>query len=251
MPRALSKRVSPAPIYLPLIVAIGAQLLISALNLDRLLADTLFSLEGKQWLLRDHWLFSEVLHTGGRRISEAFLGLICLAWLSSAYIKGLRPWRRALGYLVFAPLTATLLVSSLKQLTGVECPWNLSVYGGDQPYIPLLQALFQYGDGACFPAGHASAGYAWVALYFAALELKPVWKWRCLGGALLLGVLFGVTQQLRGAHFLSHDLWSLIICWYASALLARVMLCRRIETGEQRSANGFQLVKQTESTGGR
>ena len=90
-----------------------------------------------------------------------------------------------------------------------------------------------------------------MALYFAALELKPVWKWRCLGGALLLGVLFGVTQQLRGAHFLSHDLWSLIICWYASALLARVMLCRRIETGEQRSANGFQLVKQTESTGGR
>jgi membrane-associated PAP2 superfamily phosphatase len=28
-----------------------------------------------------------------------------------------------------------------------------------------------------------------------------------------LGLLFGFSQQLRGAHFLSHDLWTLAICW--------------------------------------
>ena len=26
-------------------------------------------------------------------------------------------------------------------------------------------------------------------------------------------MLFGFSQQLRGAHFLSHDVWSAAICW--------------------------------------
>ncbi len=30
---------------------------------------------------------------------------------------------------------------------------------------------------------------------------------------LVAGLIFGISQQLRGAHFLSHDLWSLTICW--------------------------------------
>ena len=36
-------------------------------------------------------------------------------------------------------------------------------------------------------------------------------------GSVLLagaGLVFGSGQQLRGAHFLSHDLWSLAVCWF-------------------------------------
>jgi len=28
--------------------------------------------------------------------------------------------------------------------------------------------------------------------------------------------VFAATQEVRGAHFLSHDLFSLVICWYAA-----------------------------------
>jgi membrane-associated PAP2 superfamily phosphatase len=27
------------------------------------------------------------------------------------------------------------------------------------------------------------------------------------------GMVFGLSQQLRGAHFLSHDLWTAALCW--------------------------------------
>ena len=37
-----------------------------------------------------------------------------------------------------------------------------------------------------------------------------------------LGLLFGIGQQLRGAHFLSHDLWSLAICWTVSLVIFRL-----------------------------
>ena len=30
------------------------------------------------------------------------------------------------------------------------------------------------------------------------------------------GTGFGVAQQLRGAHFLSHDLWTAAICWFTA-----------------------------------
>jgi len=31
--------------------------------------------------------------------------------------------------------------------------------------------------------------------------------------------LFGASQQVRGAHFFSHDLFSLAVCWFSSAVL--------------------------------
>ncbi|GGB80254.1 hypothetical protein GCM10011352_02440 [Marinobacterium zhoushanense] len=118
-----------------------------------------------------------------------------------------------------------MLVALAKQMTGVECPWNLQPFGGTQVYLPLLQQLLQGGgDGVCFPAGHASAGYAWLALYFAAKTAAPRWRYAALAVGLGGGLLFGLSQQLRGAHFLSHDLWSMVLCWYAVMLLARLML---------------------------
>ena len=79
---------------------------------------------------------------------------------------------------------------------------------------------------ACFPGGHSSAGYAWVALYFFAWVVRPQLRGRLLATALLAGAIFGAGQQLRGAHFLSHDLWSLGISWLVAATLFLVMFPR-------------------------
>ena len=39
------------------------------------------------------------------------------------------------------------------------------------------------------------------------------------GGALMrhANMHIGIAQQLRGAHFMSHDLWTAGICWVAAA----------------------------------
>jgi len=99
----------------------------------------------------------------------------------------------------------------------MDCPWDLLRYGGHQPYI----GLFSHRPAdmpmtACFPAGHASAGYAWLSLYFFALLWRPAWRWTGLALGLGSGLLFGISQQLRGAHFLSHDLATALLCWLLS-----------------------------------
>jgi membrane-associated PAP2 superfamily phosphatase len=44
-----------------------------------------------------------------------------------------------------------------------------------------------------------------------------------LGFGLAAGLIFGLAQQLRGAHFLSHDLWALAISWLVALALHRMM----------------------------
>ena len=55
----------------------------------------------------------------------------------------------------------------IQTLTLLYCPWSLTRYGADRVYHSLFSLdPAATGSGSCFPAGHASAGYAWVALYF-------------------------------------------------------------------------------------
>lgn len=249
---AQMRAVAGPPLFLPLAAALVLQAFISSFQLDLALANLLYQLEGGQWLLRDNWFFSTLLHSGGRRVSIGLLLIVIAAFAASFFADGLRQRRRVIGFLMMAPLSATLLISWLKHVTGVDCPWDISVYGGDQPYRPLLSTLLMGGgDGACFPAGHASAGYAWVAVYFAAQAVYPAWQRRLLVAALALGALFGVCQQLRGAHFLSHDLWSLTLCWYTSVLFARLMLFGKPHAEGEDNESRFRRVEHIESTGSR
>lgn len=94
---------------------------------------------------------------------------------------------------------------------------------------------------ACFPAGHASAGYAWLCLYYFALLWRPSWRWAGLWIGLGAGLVFGISQQLRGAHFLSHDVATALICWLLSLglylIVKRVLTHRQLNHANRQEAN--------------
>jgi len=152
---------------------------------------------------------------------------LALVLAASLISRQMKLWRRPLAYLLLATLLSTAAVGLLKRWTNVDCPWDLLRYGGDRTYYSLfMHRPSILGQARCFPAGHASAGYAWTALYFFLLSTRPGWRWWGLGFALGLGALFGVTQQLRGAHFLSHDVCTLMVCWLIALALYLLMLGR-------------------------
>ncbi len=188
-------------------------------NLDKVVADYLYQLQGNTWLWKNAWLTENLLHKGGRNLSISLalfvLGALIASW---CYL----PWaglRKPLGYLLLALLGSSLLVSALKASLAISCPWEFDIYGGHLPYINVVQQLIQRNGEGCFPAGHASAGYSWIALYFFGLAFQSRLRWLGLAVALLTGLVFGIAQQIRGAHFLSHDLWTLAICWFCSLSL--------------------------------
>jgi len=209
---------------LPLLAFVAMQEAISRFSLDLRLADYWYRLEGGAWALRDHWLTSDLLHHGGRQLSFTLLGTVLLLLMLSWSHARLVRWRRPLAYLALATLTSVALVNLGKHLSHQDCPWSLVRYGGERLYHPLFGAPAGSDSDGCFPAGHASAGYAWLALYFVCLNGLPTRRHLALLPGLLLGLLFGLAQQLRGAHFLSHDLWTLAICWFSSLVLYRWLL---------------------------
>lgn len=198
----------------PLLALAAATVVLWTFGGDRWLADRLYAWEGHAWTLKSHLLTATVLHDAGKHATTALWLATAAAWLTATIRSSLAPWRRPLAYLTLTTLAATLLVSWIKSWSDVDCPWDLLRYGGARPWLGLF-ATRPAGlpRGVCFPAGHASAGYAWVATYFFARATRPHWRRWALAAGLCLGLAFGIAQQLRGAHFLSHDLWTLAICW--------------------------------------
>jgi len=204
----------------PLLVTLAASALLMAGGGDQWLADQLYRAEGHHWLLQNAWATRQLIHKGGKWLSAAATLVAILLCFHAWRHERAAAWRWPLLYLVLAVALGTGLVSLLKSVTNMDCPWDLVRYGGLREYVGLF-ASRPHGlpRGACFPAGHASAGFAWVSLYFVALLVQPAWRWRGLAIGLAAGAVFGVGQQLRGAHFLSHDLWTLATCWTVSLLL--------------------------------
>jgi len=204
-------------LWIPLALTLLASALLMGAGGDQWLADHLYRLEGQQWALQNAWLTAHVIHQAGKWASSAAALVAILLCVHAWRSERAAAWRWPLLYLVVAVALGTGAVSLLKSWTNMDCPWDLSRYGGTRAFIGLFASRPPgMPRGVCFPGGHSSAGFAWISLYFVALMMRPAWRWRGLALGLVVGGVFGFSQQLRGAHFLSHDLWTLATCWAVS-----------------------------------
>ncbi len=171
--------------------------------------------------LRENFLLSVILHDWGRRLSWLAALLLCLmVWWPVGPLRKLDAAARL--RLAAGTLLAALAVSLLKGLSPASCPWDLHDYGGLARYASHWTLRPDGGSGHCFPAGHASSGFAFLSGYFAFREVDAPVARAWLAAALGVGLLFGLGQQLRGAHFMSHTLWTAWICWVVAWLVQSV-----------------------------
>ncbi|KXU38509.1 phosphoesterase [Ventosimonas gracilis] len=213
--------------------ALGLPLLMMALlvvfephRLDFALAH-LFYQPGEGFIGRHSFLLESILHTKVKQLLIGF-GLCALAgFVLSLFIARLKPWRRDLSYLVLALTLCSSIVTPLKAATNVHCPWSLQVFGGDQQFRPLLGKTIESNKpGRCWPAGHASAGFSWLALFSLLRDRYPRSARVALVGALALGSLLASGRMMQGAHFFSHSLWTLLLDWVIGVLAYRLLLYR-------------------------
>lgn len=224
--RLLSPRFYRAHLLLPLLIFVVLSIALMGLHGDQWIAGHLYAWEGHAWRLQDDPILQGVLHSKARNFVKLCWYVLLAMWLLSlAPLRVARTLRWPLLYLVLSTIVSTAIVGWMKTWTTMDCPWDLAAYGGHDAYVGLFQARpAGYPMGECFPAGHASAGYCWLALYFFFLYFSPRLRWLGLAVGTSLGVLFGLVQQLRGAHFMSHDLWTAMISWGVALGLFQLLL---------------------------
>lgn len=211
-----------------------------ALQLDVPLARWFGSARGFAW--QHHWLLSDVLHDGARNLGWLLVFLLVLAirWPVGPLKRVTRSERVRL---VLGILLALLVVAGIKQSSLSSCPSDLLEFGGSADYVShWLWGVSDGGGGHCFPAGHASTGFAFIAGYFCLHDKAPKQARLWLGAALLVGFALGLVQQIRGAHYMSHVLWSAWFCWTsagASHAVSEYFALRRLAPEPDLTAGGM------------
>ena len=204
-----------------LIAGITLLLAVYWLKLDFIIADFIYS--QFEWQFKKSFVVEGLLHKFARIMLIAlYLGIIY------QLIKKISAANDPSGVynlfiLILAIGISVLVVTTAKRFIDVDCPWDLIRYGGDKPYFPLFKYNNSYLPSAhCFPASHASVGYSWIALFFYFKITQNKLKFKVLGLVLCMGLIFGFAQQLRGAHFISHDLWSFLLCLSTCMLVYKI-----------------------------
>lgn len=187
----------------------------------------LFYEPGVGFVGRHSWLLEDVLHDRIKQLVIAIGVLAIAGFLLSLLPTRLAQWRRSLGYLVLALGLSTSIVTPLKALTGVHCPWSLVEFGGAETFTPLLsERAPTLKPGRCWPGGHASAGFSLLALFFVLRDRRPRAARVALAVALGLGTVLSVGRVMQGAHFFSHNLWTLLFDWTICLACYRLVLYR-------------------------
>jgi membrane-associated PAP2 superfamily phosphatase len=189
-------------------------------NIDLALADAAYDVATHSFPMRHEWLAEQFNHV----ILKAVMSVLAAVAVLLALWDAVRPYRgwtasRRIGMRVVA-MSAVLVptvISLIKQASVSHCPWDLQRYGGTEPYVRLLEwTPAGINAGHCMPAGHASSALWLVSI--AAFWWPHRRRMAILAGAVMLtlGLAVGWLQQLRGAHFLTHTLWS---AWVACVLV--------------------------------
>ncbi|WP_317929796.1 phosphatase PAP2 family protein [Halioxenophilus sp. WMMB6] len=189
------------------------------LRFDEWLEAKIYTMEGgggSYFPWRDNFWLYDVMHQKGRSLVKKLFFLNLLLLLLSLFVKRLARYKSIFLFILLSTLFSTSIISFLKHHTTIPCPESLIEFGGTRHWINIWQVFEQdLPIGKCYPAGHASSGYAWLCLAFLFPPGSRKFYLSLLPGA-LLGLSFGIAQQFRGAHFISHDLLTIAICWLIS-----------------------------------
>jgi len=201
-------------IVLPVVILSTAIAGLEYFNIDYRFSQIFYDFNARQWPLRNNLLTKTIFHDWGQKLSIIMGVVIFIILLLSLFLEKLKPYTRHLLFLFIASVTGPIVIAVLKNSTHIYCPWSLQIFGGDKPYIKLFDTVnSSLPVGHCFPGGHSGGGFAFLSLYFYFMVVKPDYKYRGLAIGLFIGTIFALTQEARGAHFLSHDLSSLLVSW--------------------------------------
>jgi len=199
-------------------------ILFETTNIDLWVQDFLFNFETKTWILnRDEQFTKFIFYDGIKKLFIAIILSMIIALIFFKKSKLVQHYQQGLLIVCFSALTVTFVVSTLKAITNVPCPKDISRYGGNYPHITVSKhypSNFQQTEiKRCYPAGHAAGGFALLSLLFLFKKRKS----KAIAFISVMGISWSIGgyKMLIGDHFLSHTLISMIVAWLLILIIAK------------------------------
>ena len=194
-------------------------------HLDIFVQSFFYNFDSKSWLIdKDEPILKFFLYDG----MKIFLILIAVAILFSLIFlrkkKIIQEYKKGLIIVLLSAIFIPLMIGSLKAISNTPCPCNIVNFDGIYPDIKVFDSypkdFVQPSKAKCWPAGHASGGFALMACFF--LFKTQLNKKRALGVALVVGWSMGLYKMLLGDHFLSHTIITMIMAWLIILIIVKL-----------------------------
>lgn len=161
-----------------------------------------------QFYLRHHWALNDLGHHYVKYVLILVYSYFFIAFLASYKFQRFERNRYAFLYFFTMVVLSTSVIGVIKSQSNYACPWDM-INSTSTSYTWNAHQM----HGHCFPGGHASSGFALLVGYFIYRVAEPKRALFYLISSLMLGFTMGWTQMMRGAHFFSHNLWTLWLIW--------------------------------------
>ena len=225
----------PAMINRHLVILLGVVVFFEISNVDMLLQQWFFDSGIGSWLIERNeqpWRF--IFYDGIKKVFALIaLGLFLAVTLGHRYVATIADRRRELSVVLLTMIIVPLVVNFLKWYTDIPCPRDIRAFGGDAPYVTLFEhypSWFLHDTSLrCYPAGHASGGFALMSLFFLFKQRRQQLQGLAVGVG--LGWITGLYKMAIGDHFFSHTLVSMLLAWVIACIVAYTLLRdKRLDT---------------------
>lgn len=211
-------------IVITAIVLIGAVLFFGLSGADVWVQRHFYNSLTHQWIVdTNNTVLKFIFYDGIKRLLIVIAVLFLLGLILGWKKEWMRSYRRGLLIIVLSSIAVPLVVGSLKAVTNMPCPKNLDIFGGAYPHTCVWEeynrASCHLEKQKCWPAGHASGGFALLSLIFLFHSRKN--KIAAASVAMVIGWSMGSYKMVIGDHFLSHTVITMIVAWLLILLIVK------------------------------
>jgi membrane-associated PAP2 superfamily phosphatase len=194
-------------------------------DIDLTVQDYFFNTKTHMWIMNSYMQpYEMIFYTGAKRSLIVFA--LLLLFLSIIYRKThlIKIYKKGIIVILLSAIFVPSITGLLKDHTNMPCPKNEIRYGGLYPRTAVWECYprdFKLPQTKCWPAGHASGGFALLSLFF--LFKKRRNRLIALGISLSIAWSMGLYKMLIGDHFLSHTLITMFLAWLIILFLQKIV----------------------------
>ncbi len=195
-------------------------------NVDIWLQNYFYNFETHKWLVdRNEPISKFIFYNGIKKLLIIFAVCVLFALIFFRKKRVIQEYKKGLILVVLSAILIPVIVGGLKATTNTPCPKNIEHFGGVYPDIKVLDSypknFHQKKNIKCWPAGHASGGFALLSLFFLFKSRKN--RKRALVLAMTVGWSMSLYKMFIGDHFLSHSIITMEIAWLIVLILEKYL----------------------------